>query len=110
MAPRLLSLIGSVYNLDTLDTRFTTPSSVPYNARSTASADERKDKRDDGRQATTPTSPSRWDTLEFYFYYLVFLVAVPYMFWVAYDVSRRTSAPRTLFLRKVTLILCLPAP
>ena len=26
---------------------------------------------------------------EFYFYYLVFITVVPYMFWVAYDVSRR---------------------
>ncbi|RAL67864.1 hypothetical protein DID88_008590 [Monilinia fructigena] len=32
--------------------------------------------------------PSRWNTPEFYFYYFIFLTVVPYMFWIAYDVSR----------------------
>ena len=33
--------------------------------------------------------PSKWKTPEFYFYYFIFIITVPYMFWVAYDVSRR---------------------
>lgn len=33
--------------------------------------------------------PSRWNTLEFYFYYFVFITVIPYMFWITYDVSRR---------------------
>ncbi|KAK4128634.1 MBOAT-domain-containing protein [Parathielavia appendiculata] len=80
-----ISFLASVYDLDTLDTRFTTPSSVPYRA----AADKREDDRVTGRRA----EPSKWNTLEFYVYYLVFLVAVPYMFWIAYDVSR-PSDPR----------------
>jgi hypothetical protein len=77
-----LSLLASVYDLDTLDTRFTTPSSVPYRP-STEKREEdipRPDKR---------AEPSKWGTPEFYLYYLVFLTVVPYMFWIAYDVSRR---------------------
>jgi hypothetical protein len=76
-----LSFLASVYDLDTLDTRFTTPSSVPYKAAI--------DKREDDRVPDKRAEPSKWNTLEFYVYYLVFLTVVPYMFWIAYDVSRR---------------------
>ncbi|AEO65954.1 uncharacterized protein THITE_2077439 [Thermothielavioides terrestris NRRL 8126] len=80
-----LSFLASVYDLDTLDTRFTTPSSVPYRA---AIEKREHDARPDRR-----AEPSKWATPEFYFYYLVFLTVVPYMFWIAYDVSR-PSDPR----------------
>lgn len=86
------SFIGSVYDLDTLDTRFTTPSAVPYAAKI---ANDRNDKRDSNNSATgrsLPTNPSKWGTPEFFLYYLVFLIAVPYMFWVPYSVSRRMFA------------------
>lgn len=73
-----LSFLASIYDLDTLDTRFTTPSSVPY--RAAADAPVKPDPR---------AEPSKWATPEFYLYYLVFVTVVPYMFWVAYDVSRR---------------------
>lgn len=77
-----LSFLAGVYDLDTLDTRFTTPSSVPYKNSIDARDSERSkpDKR---------AEPSKWGTPEFYVYYLVFLSVVPYMFWIAYDVSRR---------------------
>ncbi|KAL2270053.1 hypothetical protein VTJ83DRAFT_2237 [Remersonia thermophila] len=80
-----LGFFASVYDLDTLDTRFTTPSTVPYRVAH-------------GPGAAKPTpdphaEPPKWKTPEFYLYYLVFLVCVPYMFWVAYDVSR-PSDPR----------------
>ncbi|AEO54054.1 hypothetical protein MYCTH_2296135 [Thermothelomyces thermophilus ATCC 42464] len=81
-----LSFLSSIYDLETLDTRFTTPSSVPYRAAN--------DKREGDRAvADKRVEPPKWRTPEFYFYYLVFLVVVPYMFWVAYDVSR-PSDPR----------------
>ncbi|KAK4239908.1 putative glycerol transporter protein [Achaetomium macrosporum] len=80
-----LSFLASVYDLDTLDTRFTTPSSVPYRAAI--------GKREDDAKPDKRAEPSKWGTLEFYVYYLVFLTAVPYMFWIAYDVSRRTDGP-----------------
>jgi len=93
----LFSLLGSIYDLDTLDTRLTTPSSVPYSAKPTAVADEGRSKKNDRRTSSAPqTSPSRWATPEFFLYYLVFLVVVPYMFWVPYTVSRR--------------MLCTPSP
>ncbi|KAI8381506.1 MBOAT-domain-containing protein [Radiomyces spectabilis] len=34
------------------------------------------------------TSPSRWHTREFYFYYVCFCIVVPYMFLVTYRLSR----------------------
>lgn len=82
------SFLRSIYNVDTLDTRFTTPSSVPYKAvvEARAEGDERPDalNKPDKR-----AQPSKWGTAEFYLYYFVFLTVVPYMFWIAYDVSRR---------------------
>jgi len=90
----LFSVLRSIYDVDTLDTRFTNPSSVPYqtvvDARNGESATA-------GLVADTPAAararsqaqPSKWRTPEFFFYYAVFIVAVPYMFWIAYDVSRR---------------------
>ena len=80
-----LSFLRSLYDLDTLDTRFTTPSSVPYRA----SLDKRED---DAKVPDKRAERPKWNTPEFYLYYLVFLVVVPYMFWVAYDVSRRRSS------------------
>ena len=96
----LFSYIRSIYALDTIDTRFTSSSSIPYKivvddrARSAAA----RAKRDDsipGAGIKTDYSgrpvaqPSKWRTPEFYFYYFVFITTVPYMFWIAYDVSRR---------------------
>ena len=103
----LFSFLRSLYDVDTLDTRFTTPSTVPYKpalprpgagGRSNGSpgreallsADSR---RDGAADIIKRAEPSKWRTPEFYFYYFIFLTVVPYMFWVAYDVSRRTSVP-----------------
>ncbi|KAK4141832.1 MBOAT, membrane-bound O-acyltransferase family-domain-containing protein [Dichotomopilus funicola] len=87
-----LGFLRSLYDLDTLDTRFTTPSSVPY--RAVTAHDKREDDGGD-RGATSGNSKRaeapKWKTPEFYLYYLVFIVVVPYMFWVAYDVSRPTD-------------------
>ena len=80
-----LSFLAGVYDLDTLDTRFTTPSSVPYK---TATAIDARDS-DRAGKPDKRAEPSKWGTPEFYVYYLVFLTVVPYMFWIAYDVSRR---------------------
>jgi len=74
------SFLRSTYNVDTLDTRFTTPSSVPYRADGVTKRELRPDSR---------AQPSRWNTGEFYLYYLVFLVAIPTMFWIPYEVSKR---------------------
>ncbi len=96
----IFSYVKSIYALDTIDTRFTSSSYTPYRAVIDARSDPATSgsKRDDsipGVGVKTDYSgrpiaqPSRWKTPEFYFYYLVFIVVVPYMFWIAYDVSRR---------------------
>jgi hypothetical protein len=96
----LFSYIRKIYALDTLDTRFTNSSSTPYKTVIDARLDPATStsKRDDsmpGIGVKTDSNgrpiaqPSKWKTPEFYFYYFVFITAVPYMFWVAYDVSRR---------------------
>lgn len=79
----LLSLRG-IYSLDTLDTRFTTPSSVPYSA----IREDGNRKKEVLSRNTDRAKPSKWNTPEFYLYYVVVAVAVPYMFWIAYSVSR----------------------
>lgn len=78
-----LSFLANLYDLETLDTRFTTPSSVPYRVAN----DKRED--DTGSKADKRAEPPKWNTPEFYLYYLIIGIAVPYMFWIAYDVSRR---------------------
>src|SRR5690349_15023835 len=82
----LLSFAGSIYDLDTLDTRFTSSANVPYqtviDARTDPAIPNSPKKLQKG-------SPSRWKTPEFYFYYAVIAVVLPLMFWVAFDVSRR---------------------
>lgn len=94
------SYLRSIYALDTIDTRFTNSSSTPYYAAldgridpatSTSKRDDsiRRDAPKTDRNGRPEAEPSKWNTLEFYIYYIVFLTVVPYMFWIAYDVSRR---------------------
>lgn len=73
-----------IYSLDTLDTRFTTSAKTPPNASGEVSRDT-KEKQD----VACGARASRWNTPEYYFYYLVFLTVVPLMFYVPYTVSRR---------------------
>lgn len=94
----LFSFLRSIYNVDTLDTRFTTPSTVPYKpeiasskaaSRSNGTLGDTDSRRDATAEIIKRAEPSKWRTPEFYIYYFIFLTVVPYMFWVAYDVSRR---------------------
>ncbi|TQV96470.1 hypothetical protein V2A60_003132 [Cordyceps javanica] len=88
----VLSFLKKVYTPDTLDTRFTSSSSVPYNTVIEARSDPVA-QREAATKAQSRAAPSKWNTPEFYFYYVVFVVTVPYMFWIAYDVSK-PSDPR----------------
>ena len=83
-----LSALRGIYSLDTLDTRFTTPSTVSYST-AVEQRTDRNGKREVYNKPDKRAQPPKWKTPEFFLYYLVFVVAVPYMFWVAYDVSRR---------------------
>lgn len=85
----LLSYVGKVYDLDTLDTRFTTKSSVPYQTVIDARTDP-----DLKKEAAHKSrgQPSKWKTNEFSLYFVILAFAIPYMFWVVYSVSRRALA------------------
>ena len=90
----LFSYIRSVYSLDTIDTRFVNNSSTPYQQQidpvkqdDSAGPPQGVPVKLDGK-GNPIAQPSKWRTPEFYFYYFVFLTIVPYMFWIAYDVSR----------------------
>jgi protein-cysteine N-palmitoyltransferase HHAT len=95
----LFSYIRSIYQLDTLDARFTNSSTTPYRRPVNAQVDPTYAKSSQYLPQGVPVKldsngrpiaqPSKWNTPEFYFYYFVFLTIVPYMFWVAYDVSQR---------------------
>lgn len=89
----LLSYASSLYDIDTLDTRFTTPSSVPYqtvvDSRADADTDLKKDASDKPRLRG---QPSKWKTPEYYFYLGFLAFMIPYMFWITYEVSRRASS------------------
>lgn len=96
----VFSYIRGIYALDTIDTRFTNSSANAYQTviDGRAQSAEVAAKRDDsipGPGVRTDHSgrpiaqPSKWKTPEFYFYYFIFIITVPYMFWIAYDVSRR---------------------
>ena len=85
----LLTFASGIYNLDTLDTRFTSSSSAPYRT----VIDSRSDPNGDGEgnwKVKSRSKPSKWKTPEFSFYILVVALVIPYIFWVCYDVSRRT--------------------
>ncbi|KAK4132532.1 MBOAT-domain-containing protein [Trichocladium antarcticum] len=84
-----LAVLASIYDLDTLDTRFTTPATVPYKAAIDSRPRSGSENKADRRGAERP----KWNTPEYWAYYLVFLFVVPLMFWIAYDVSR-PSDPR----------------
>ncbi|MCJ1461572.1 glycerol transporter [Pseudocyphellaria aurata] len=81
-----LNLVGRLYAVDTLDTRFITSKTPSSNAKP-----HRIEKG-----VSEPTK-SRWMTLEFYVYYLVILVAIPLMFKAAYDVSNPSHSNYSQF-------------
>lgn len=83
------ALFQSIYNLDTLDTRFTTSSSVPYQTVVDARSEASSIAESSNKAQTRVSQPPKWKSLEFYLYYTVIAIAVPYMFWIPYTVSRR---------------------
>lgn len=88
----LLSFFRSVYSLEVLDTRFTTTSSTSYKTVVDARGDPGAK---DGQQARIASKalPSKWNTPEFFLYYLVVALSIPTVFFVNYTVSN-PSDPR----------------
>ncbi|KAK6070398.1 Glycerol uptake protein 1 [Seiridium cupressi] len=82
-----LSFLRSVYDLDTLDTRFTNPSSTPYSTVVESRSDPVESKERAAR-FSGKAQPSKWRTPEFFLYYAVFIICVPLMFWTAYTASQ----------------------
>lgn len=97
----LFSYLREIYQLDTLDTRFTNSTNTAYQTTIDARSDPAIPEKRDGPPPGVPVKldinglplaqPSRWRTPEFYVYYFVFLTIVPYMFWIVYDVSRASD-------------------
>ncbi|KAI1104593.1 MBOAT-domain-containing protein [Jackrogersella minutella] len=86
----VLSFFSKIYTLDTLDTRFTITSTTPYKA----VIEERKDavaSKERAAKWRSQGNPSRWNTLEFYLYYVYLGFIIPCMFYIAYNASRTTD-------------------
>ena len=109
----ILSYVRSIFALDTIDTRFTNSSTISYKAAVDGRADPTAADAKRGDSVPGPVvkpdlsrkpiaQPSQWNTPEFYFYYFVFIVTVPYMFWVTYDVSRRRFKQTHLLVDHLT--------
>ena len=83
-----LEALGRLYSIETLDTRFSTSSKTPPSEieRSKPLNEKRPGQEKQYNGAAAP----KWKTPEFGLYGLVFLVAVPWMFYTVYDVSQRT--------------------
>lgn len=107
-----LSFLKDIYALDTIDTRFTTPSSVPYRRRQNESDGngKREDNKDLGLERAASgghgrvapeggiaaeTLRNKWGTPEYWVYSVIITWAVPYMLWTAYGVSNGELSPCT---------------
>ena len=89
-----LSYIRQLYSLDTLDTRFVVPATVPpKEALEEANVDPANplpasDGKDKSRNGANGVQPPRWRTNEFYFYYAVISASVFFMFKLVIDCSK----------------------
>ncbi|GAP88723.2 putative glycerol:H+ symporter [Rosellinia necatrix] len=87
-----LSFFRNVYDIDTLDTRFTVSSTTPYQAAIDARNDEAAaSKERAARWNSRLASRSRWASTEFYLYYAILLVGTLSMFWCGYNASKFTN-------------------
>ncbi|EEP76154.1 GUP1 protein [Uncinocarpus reesii 1704] len=85
----LLTWLRRLYSLDILDTRFTVSATTPPNLAASQNHTRTQDAAT-SKQPKNGASPPRWNTPEFYIYYVVFIVAVPLMFKTAIDVSQES--------------------
>lgn len=77
-----------LYSLDTLDTRLTTSSQAPARLVAAGKDISEAKTRDQDASRSALGRPSKWNTMEYYFYYLVVGVAVPMMFYASYTASK----------------------
>ncbi|KAF8438295.1 MBOAT, membrane-bound O-acyltransferase family-domain-containing protein [Terfezia claveryi] len=76
----LLSLLKDLFSLNTLDSRLTTVSARPRQNPGPNSDGTRRPREVTG-------TPSKWNSIEFYFYYLFLAIAIPLMFKATYELS-----------------------
>lgn len=90
----LLGSLGKIYSLDTLDSRLTTSSKTPPGKSEVTIAESKLSAQEtfqNGKPGQLPgVRPSKWNTMEFYFYYLCFLTIPFFMVKSVYDVSKGT--------------------
>ena len=92
-----LKFIRQLYSLDTLDTRFIVPATAPpKEALEDAKLDPAgpipvKYGRDGTKYIDGSIQPPRWNTPEFYFYYVAIMTSVFFMFKSVLDVSKGPS-------------------
>lgn len=84
----LIRSLQRLYSLDTLDTRLTTSSNTPIKAAVGSARDPLAGKDGRALDIAAAAQPSKWNTVEFYFYYVAFVVMVPLMFKTVMDVSQ----------------------
>lgn len=86
----VFSFLKSLYNLDTLDTRFTTESSIPYKT-IVESRNDPEATRERIAKYSARAQPSKFKTPEFFLYYALLSFIIPYMFYIAYDASKPSN-------------------
>ena len=81
--------LKKLYSLDTLDTRFTDTSKT-HSGQTKGDVQGQIDpaKLVSKEAESNATPPSRWGSTEFYVYYVFFILVIPMMFKVSYDVSK----------------------
>ncbi|OJJ49872.1 hypothetical protein ASPZODRAFT_156903 [Penicilliopsis zonata CBS 506.65] len=91
----LMNLLKSLYSLETLDTRFTrSTTESPSSARDALKLEYRPPLPD--------TKSSKWRTIEYYIYYLVFAVVIPTMVKQVYDISNLGSPDWDSFSKRLS--------
>lgn len=83
----VLSFFRQVYDLDTIDTRFTATSTKP-DARNDPGASKDRAAKWNSKSASLTSSPSRWMTPDSMLNFLVVGVAIPLMCYTGYDASK----------------------
>lgn len=89
----VLTWLRSLYSLDTLDTRFTVSAGTPLKKAAAANPP----KHDGSGSVRNGASPTRvkWNSLEFYAYYIFLAYVIPTMFKTVIQVSRgKDAAPK----------------
>jgi hypothetical protein len=89
-----LKFIRQLYSLDTLDTRFIVPATAPPKEAledaklNPAGPVSVQDTRGNSRNGGDNVQSSRWNTPEFYFYYVAIICSVLFMFKAVLEVSK----------------------